>query len=585
MSNLIKRIIPITEWLPYYTGTDFRADLIAGVTVGIVLIPQSMAYALLAGVPPIYGLYASLVPLLVYPLFGSSRHLAVGIMAIDCLIVAAGLSALAEPMSEEYLGLAFLLALMVGGIQILLGLLRFGFIVNLLSRPVIFGFMSAAAITIALSQLTILTGIDVPRTAGVIAIVKQIITQAGSAHFATVTLGISGILLLMSLKRWLPWAPRQLFAFVLGGFMVWAFSLNDSGVAIVGDIPSGFPTMNIPQASLNTVWALLPTAITLSLIQFMTVISLGKVFAAKHGYTIRPNMELAAVGATNVLGSLFRSVPVSASFSRSSVGDHSGGQSSLVNVVAAGLIALTLLFLTPLFYFLPVSVLAAIIIVAVFGLIDVFEMRYLLRTKRTDGLIALVTFFTTLVIGIQEGVLTGIVLSIVAIMYRISRPNVAVLGSLPDSHSYRDIANFENAISIEDILILRVDASFYFANAEYLRDVILSHVAKESVQAVILETNSVNDIDTTAVSVLREVHETLQELDIQLYFGGMKIPVLRVMKESGLYEAMGSDRFFLSVHRVVKHILTDWGRYEEHKKRGLPQVFPDDSLANTHAPD
>ncbi len=567
MRIAVKKYIPILEWLPTYSWTNLKGDLPAGITVGIILIPQSMAYALLAGVPPIYGLYASLVPLLVYPFLGTSRHLAVGIMAIDCLIVAAGLGALAEPMTAEYLSLAFLLALMVGVIQILMGLLRFGFVVNLLSRPVIFGFTSAAVITIAFSQLPELLGMSIPRIAGVPGILVEAFRHLGDMHPATVALGVSGMLLLMSVRRWFPWAPGQLIAIVLGAVLVWAFALHTSGVRIVGEIPSGLPAFMLPAVTLDSVQDLLPTAVTLSLIQFMTVISLGKLFAARHRYTVKPNRELAALGASNVLGSLFRSVPVSGSFSRSAVGDHTGGQTSLVNVFAAILIAFTLLFLTPLFYYLPLAVLAAIIIVAAFGLIDVFEMRYLLRTKRTDGVIALVTFLATLIIGIREGVLIGIGLSVVSIMYRISRPNVVVLGKLPGSHSYRDLSNFEDARRIDDVLILRIDASFYFANAEYVRDVILNRVASESVRAVILETNSVNNIDTTAISVLREVYETLQKLEIELYFGGMKIPVLKVMKESGLYETIGADRFFISTHRAVKHLLTSWGCYEEYKDR------------------
>lgn len=575
MPSLLKQYIPITEWLPRYSGDDLRADLIAGITIGIVLIPQSMAYAMLAGLPPIYGLYASLVPLLVYPIFGSSRHLAVGIMAIDCLIVAAGLSALADPMSASYIELAFLLALMVGLFQVVLGLLRFGFIVNLLSRPVIFGFMSAAVLIIMLSQVSVMTGLEIPRDSGVLGIVSQLTMELSQIHVLTFLMGIAAVLLLIGMKRWLPWAPGQLIAIIVGGLAVWIFTLTESGVSIVGEIPAGFPSVTLPDISIATVGALVPTAVTLSLIQFMTVISLGKVFAAKHGYPVKPNRELVSIGIANVLGSFFRSMPVSGSFSRSAVGEHAGGRTGLVNIFAAALIALTLLFLTPLFYYLPVAVLGAIIVVAAFSLLDLYELRYLLRTKRIDGLIALVTFLSTLLIGIQEGVIIGIGLSVVAVMYRLSRPNVAVLGNLPGSHSYRDIANFEDAAPIEDLLILRVDASFYFANAEYLRDMIMSRVSRGSVKAVILETNSVNDIDTTAVSVLREVNDALAELGIELYFGGMKIPVLRVMKESGLHQSIGSDHFFLSVHRAVKHILTSWGRYEEHKGRGLPKISPD----------
>jgi len=575
MPIVVKKYIPILEWLPTYSRANLKGDLLAGITVGVILIPQSMAYALLAGVPPIYGLYASLVPLLIYPLLGSSRHLAVGIMAIDCLIVAAGLGALAEPMTAEYLALAFLLALMVGCIQIIMGLLRLGFVVNLLSRPVIFGFTSAAAIIIAFSQLSSLLGISIARTIDVAAILVETSRLLHDIHLATISLGILGLVLLIALKRWLPWAPRHLIAIVLGGVLVWAFSLNTTGVRIVGDIPSGFPVFALPEITFDSIQNLVPTAITLSLIQFMTVISLGKVFAARHRYTVRPNRELVAIGASNVVGSLFRSVPVSGSFSRSAVADHSGGQTSLVNVVAALLITVTLLFLTPFFYYLPLAILAAIIIVAAFGLIDVFEMRYLLRTKPADGVIALATFLATLIIGIQEGVLIGVGLSVISIMYRISRPNVAVLGNLPGSHSYRDLANFEDARRINDVLILRIDSSFYFANAEYLRDMILSRVSSDSVRAVILETNGVNDIDTTAISVLREVYETLQKLEIELYFGGMKIPVLKVVKESGLYQTIGADRFFISTHRAVKDLLTSWGCYEEYKNQQRTQASPD----------
>ncbi len=554
MSKRLHSYLPIAAWLPGYGKNDFSGDLVAGLTVSVLLIPQGMAYALLAGVPPIYGLYASLVPLLVYPVFGSSRHLAVGVVAIDCLVVSAGLASLATPMSEGYIELVFTLALMVGAIQLIMGLFRFGFLVNLLSRPVIVGFTAAAAITIGFSQFRYLLGIPVGRHPDAIRIILDVAGSIGRVHASSLLLGVAGIVIILAARRWAPRAPAPLIAVVIGSFVVWAFGLHNSGVEVVGGVPARFPSPRIPQMEASMLMELLPTAVTLSLVQYMGVISLGKVFAARHRYRIDANKELRALGAINILGSVFKSTPVSGSYSRSAVNEQSGARTSLANVVAAAIVGVTILYLTPLFYFLPIPVLAAIIIAATLSLVDVREMRYLMRTKRVDGLIALLTFLSTLSLGIHLGVLIGVGLSVIAIMYRISRPHVAVLGNLPGSHSYRDLTHFADAKPIDNILILRIDASYSFANADYLRDVILSRVDADLISFVVLDTTSVNDLDTTAIAVLIEVVDTLRKRGVEFYFGGMKVKVFNTCKGSDLYEALGPSHFFLSTHRAVKHV-------------------------------
>ncbi len=554
------RLFYIFSWLPAYTRSQFHGDAIAGLTVGVMLVPQGMAYAFLGGVPPIYGLYASLVPLLVYPIFGTSRHLAVGIVAIDMLILTAGLSQYAEVGTAAYVGLAITTALMVGVIQVVMGIARLGFMVNLLSRPVISGFTAAAALTIGLTQLGNLLGIDVPLTADVVALISAAFADAGDAHMVSFAIGAAGIVLLLALKRFLPVAPGPLAAVALGILVVWLFNLDREGVEVVGIVPTGLPSPSFSGTSLNTFRQLLPTAITLSLVQFMSVISLGKIFAAKHRYSVRANQELFALGVINVAGSLFRSVPVSGSFSRSAVGDQAGGRTAMTNVVAAIVIVLTLLFLTPLFYFLPVPIFASIIMVSAFAMIDVRELRFLLRTKKVDGGIALLTFLATLVVGIHEGVLIGIAASVVAIMYRISRPNVAILGHLPGTRSFRDTRRYANAEVIEGVLILRVDASFSFVNAEFLRDLILeqSNDRERDIQAVVIDASSVNDLDTTAATLLTSVAETLADREIDLYFGGVKGRVYDVMRRHGFVDLIGEGHFFLSPHRAILHILRDW---------------------------
>lgn len=557
MRQNLAPFFPLLQWLPAYDRRDLRGDLQAGLTVGVMLIPQSMAYALLAGLPPIYGLYASLVPLCVYPLLGTSRQLAVGTIAIDMLIVGAALHPLAAPQSPAYIELAILLALMVGTLQILMGLARMGFLVNLLSRPVITGFTSAAALIIGFSQLEYLLGLPLPRTSYVHLLLWEAVQHLGDVQLLPLALGGAAIGLLLGLQHWRPTLPAQLVAVVFGIAAAWGLHLDARGLDIVGAIPTGLPSFAVPTAGPATFRTLLPTAITLALVQFMNIISLGKVFAARNRYTIRPSQELLAVGAANVLGSLFRSMPVSGSFSRTAVNAQAGARTPLANGVAALLIVLTLLFLTPLFYYLPTAVLAAIIMVAAFGLLNLREMRYLYRTKRIDGGIALFTFTVTLLVGIQEGILLGIGASVVALMYRISRPNVAILGHLPGTRSFRDVRRHREAASLPGILMIRIDASFSFANAEYLRDMILEEIRQthETPTAVVLDASSINDLDTTAVGILGTVAEVLAERGVALYFGGVKTPVLHVMQRSGFYDQLGADHFFLSPHRAVKHIM------------------------------
>ncbi|MDX1740228.1 MAG: solute carrier family 26 protein [Rhodothermales bacterium] len=547
----------IATWLPGYSRQDLRGDIVAGLTVGVMLIPQGMAYAVLAGVPPIYGLYASLVPLLVYPIFGTSRHLAVGITAIDMVIVAGGLSQHADLGTEEYIGLAIVTAMMAGFIQMLMGAARLGFVVNLLSRPVISGFTAAAALIIGVTQLKNLLGIDIPSSPMIFDLIAGAVSQISDVHLITFAIGLTGILLLVVLRRVAPLAPGPLIAVALGTLAVWLLELDTRGVEIVGVVPTGLPRPTLSIPSLSIVRELLPTAITLSLVQFMSVISLGKVFAAKHRYTVRANKELFALGALNVFGAVFRSIPVSGSFSRSAVGDQAGGRTAMTNVVAAVVIAFTLLFLTPLFYYLPIPVFASIIMVAAFGMIDYQEIRFLIRTKAIDGGIAVLTFVATIVLGITEGVLIGIAASVVSIMYRISRPNVAILGHLPGSRSFRDLARNPNAHTIEGVLLLRVDASFSFANAEFLQDLLLKESQREDtdIRAVVIDASSVNDLDTTAASVLASVIETLRSRGIEMYFGGLKGRVRDVMARYGIIKLLGDDHLHLSPHRAVMHIL------------------------------
>ncbi|MFO7847095.1 MAG: sulfate permease [Balneolaceae bacterium] len=564
LTNQVKDQFTIFRWLPEYSKQDFKGDLRAGLTVGLISIPQVMAYAVIAGLSPIYGLYGSLIPLFIYPLFGTSKHLAVGLVATDMIIIASGASMLADPGTGEYVSIVLLLTMFTGLVHMGLSLLRMGFLVNLLSKPVIFGFMAAAPLIIVFSQFGNLLGFEMVRSEYVWVLAGDVLSNLGAVNYWAFGIGLLGIGLLIILKKLYPLFPRAIVLLVGGGVSVWIFNLQGMGVDVIGSIPSGLPSFRMHDFTPQDFRLLLPTTITLVLIQLMTVMSLGKTFANKYKYPLNPNREFFAIGAANFMGSFFQSPPVSGSFSRSAVNDQSGARSALSNVVCAVLIIITLLFLTPLFYFIPIPALAAIIIVASLSLINFGELRYLYRTKPEDAYIALFTFFSVLFIGIQEGILLGIGGSLLVVLYHSSRPNMAVLGHVHGSRTFRDVSRNPSAIPIDEILILRFDSSISFNNAEFVKDFIIqkSEEQNKKTRAVVVDAKSINDLDTTAIDALQSVAETLYDWDIELHFGGLKTPVRKPLLRSGLARRLGGTHFHESTDKAVQYLLNKWDRQD-----------------------
>ena len=496
-----------------------------------MLIPQGMAYALIAGLPPEYGLYAAVVPLLIYAFMGTSPHLAVGPVALIALLVAAAVSPLANT-PEEYITLSILLALMVGTVQLILGLLRMGFLVSLLSHPVLSGFVSAAAIVIGLSQLHHLLGID-SVSGGVHEIFYGVVSQANVINIWTVVIGVSAILFILLFKRVAPKIPGSLAAVVAGIVVIAATGLQQAGVNIVGSVPDGLPAFAIPQITWASVQALFPMALAIALVAYMESIAVAKAMQQKDGsYQINPNQELVSLGSANIGGAFFQAFPVTGGFSRTAVNFDSGAKTGLASVFSALVVVITLLFLTPLFYYLPKAVLAAIIMVAVVGLIDTSGFRKLWKIGHYDRYMFLATFVGTLFIGIKEGILLGIVLSVLMLVYRSARPNHSVLGRVPGTSAYRNVERYETE-QLKDTLIFRFDAPLHFANAEFFKEQVYKLLERHSeTQTLILDFNGVNEIDTTGLDELFEVIEHLQDQQIEVRMAEVKSPVRKLMADA-----------------------------------------------------
>ncbi len=553
----MKKYLPILTWLPSYDRRNLKQDMLAGFTVAVMLIPQGMAYAMLAGMPAIAGLYGAMLALFVYTFLGTSRHLSVGPVAIDSILLVTGVSLLAAPGSNQFIMLAGLTALMVGLIQMALGLGRMGFIVNFLSHPVLSGFISAAAIIISLSQLRYILGVAMPRSGSVVYAIRDIMVMIPETHIPTLLMGLVSILFLYVVKKINPRLPVALLAVILTAGLVWYFRFDRDGMSVVGDIPRGLPGFQLPPIKIATMESLIPLAFTMAMISFMEVVALGKKFASKYHYRINPNQELVAIGSANMLAGLFRAYPMGGSFSRTAVNAQSGAQSQLAALFTSLFLAATLLFLTPLFYYLPNAVLAAIIIVAIVKLIDFKEALRLYRCQRNDFYVLIFSFLSTIIFGVQYGILMGMAASVLIILRRMSHPHMAQMGQIPGTDTLRNFKRAPEAREIEGLVIFRIDASLSFTNVSFLRDFVEEEIlnANRPVKAVIFDASSVNDIDATADLELHELTQNLKDRGIEFYFTNVKGPVRDTMKRTGYYDFLGASHFFLNKKAAVRHYL------------------------------
>ncbi|MFN4264030.1 MAG: SulP family inorganic anion transporter [Thioalkalivibrionaceae bacterium] len=664
MRRLLQMIFPFLHW-PRPTGPSIRADLIAGVSVALILVPQSMAYAQLAGLPPVVGLYASLLPVIIAALWGSSNQLATGPVAVVSLLTAAALMPYAALESEEFVALALILAFIVGAFQLSLGVFRLGAIVSFISHPVIVGFSSAAAIIIGLSQLNKILGLSIDTSGHFLVGVMRMLGDIGQAHLPTVIFGVGAIALMVVLKKFVPKIPGVLIAVVLAtliswavGFekkaeaslnqidsgeiarvferinlltleveeleemqrrlearaldasgaeaadlsfqadlvaldldraraalseqkraaravqlrrigdgesavfrprevaeddahdgVVWRFSSYDGetvrlngGGSVVGTIPRGLPSLSMPSFDYRTWLSIATAALIIALVGFTEAIAIAKAMAAKTGQRLDPNQELIGQGLANLSASFSQGYPVSGSFSRSAVNLASGAVSGLSSVFTALIVVIVLLFLTPLLYHLPQAVLAAIIMMAVFSLINFGAMKHAWIASRHDGAASVVTFIATLAVApnLEIGVLIGAGLAIVLFLYRSMRPRVAELARFEDG-TLREAKRYGLKCN-EKVGLLRFDGPLFFANVSYFEDAVLNLAARHpDAEYIIIVTKGINEMDASGEEAVANLARRLKQRGVTLVFAGVKAQVLDVMQKTGLYERLGGD--------------------------------------------
>jgi SulP family sulfate permease len=583
LSRRLSRVLPIIEWGGSYRSSDIKGDIAAGLTIGAMLVPQAMAYAMLAGLPPEVGLYASTIPLIAYALFGTSRQLAVGPVAIVSLITAATLAPIVEQGAASYLAAAAVLALLVGAVHLVLAIGRLGFVVNFLSHSVLIGFTAAAAIIIGFSQVKHLLGVKVPRTEHFHENVREILLVLGDTHMTTLAIGLVSIAVLLALGRYARRIPAALIIVVGSILAVELLNLQDMGVKVVGKIPDTLPGLNMPSIDATIMPDLARAAIVITLVGFMESIAVAKVYARRHRYEVDPNKELFGLGVANVASGLFGGYAVTGGFSRTAVNDSAGAKTPLASLITAAIVLLTIAFLTPLFASLPQAALGAIIIVAVINLIDVKQARHIVAIKQSDLIGLTVGFVATLLLGIEVGILLAVVASMLVVFARMSKPHVATLGRIPDTTSYRNVKRFPEVETTPGVHVLRIDAAMSFANATFVKRLVLDAAAEltDEPRALVLDCSGINDIDATGADTMDEILTEIEDLSVKLYLSDVKGPVRDVLIRAGLWDRF-FNRVYATSHQAVKAILglpVDASDYrqagvDEHGKSGQTEPRP-----------
>ncbi len=560
----LARYLPIFEWGRTYDRLTLTNDLVAAVIVTIMLIPQSLAYALLAGLPPEMGLYASMLPIVLYAIFGTSRALAVGPVAVVSLLTAAAVSKVAMPGTSEYIVAAITLAFLSGAILLVLGFLRLGFLANFLSHPVIAGFITASGIIIAASQLKNILGIDA-NGHNLLEIITSLFEHLDEVNWITVIIGVTTTAFLFWVRKGLlPLLIKlglnvrtasivakagPVAAIFVTTLAVWGFDLASRGVKIVGDVPTGLPPLSLPSFSMDLWSSLIVSAVVISIIGFVESVSVAQTLAAKKRQRIDPDQELIGLGAANIGAAFTGGFPVTGGFSRSVVNYDAGASTPAAGAYTAIGLGVASLFLTPLIFHLPKATLAATIIVAVLSLVDFSILKKTWKYSKSDFAAVAVTMAMTLTVGVELGVTTGVAISILIHLFKTSRPHMAIVGQVPGTEHYRNVLRHEVIVD-QSVLTIRVDESLYFANTRALEDRVYDEVAKQpDLKHVILMCSAVNAIDMSALESLEAINERLDLGGVSFHLSEVKGPVMDGLNGSGFLDHL-TGRVFLSQHQA-----------------------------------
>jgi high affinity sulfate transporter 1 len=560
--NLLTRYLPILGWLPQYQRSWLRSDLIAGLTVVALLIPEGMAYAQIAGMPPQAAFYAAPIGLLAFAIFGTSRQLVVAVSAIIATMSFATVSLIADPNSAEFIVLTAALAILAGVISILAGFLKLGRVAQFFSESVMVGFVTGLALLVMIKQVPKILGIE-GGSGNFWERLKEIIINLPETHLVTLITSIFCLILLILLEHYFHKIPAALVALLFGIVISVIFGLEARGVEIVGEIPAGLVPPKWPAISPESWLLLLPGAIGLALVNFAEAIGPSRSFAAAHKYKIDPNHELIGLGAANFGAGLFQGFPIGSSLSKSAANDRAGAHSQMSGIIAAIVTAIVALFLTQFFYALPEATLGAIVIIAVSGMVKTAKIRHLYRVRRMDFALAIVALLAVLTFETLQALLIAVIVSLLALILRASQPRLAVLGLVPDRLEFSDIKRHPENKTIPGLIIARPENGLFFANAASFREAIVEEMTASTipVKAILLDMGATTDLDVPSADTLAELGEELRDRDVCLMLARVIMPVRKMLEQAGALEHIKAEDIFIDPAEAVINYLTT--QYDE----------------------